>query len=226
MKKYIKHFLLVSWALFSASQACWAVAPPQAAWKKNTTAALDLGFGIPVLYVLDDKDRGTYSANINWHAGLVLGYAFPLGKHVKLGPQTGILYGFTRSIEQGSGVKRDLQESHLQIPIACSLALTNAKDPTQLDMEYCLGYEWDIPLVTKYQLGGNEESKDADVLGNIFIKTVYHFPMGFYGWAKIKVNTLVFKDKSERHKEELQAMRFLATSFTELGVGANIIEWL
>ena len=237
MKKYTK-YLLVLLILFAYSQACWAVSPPQAAWKKNVTVALDLGVGMPMGWLVKETRgfRGKLSDTcVNCRAGLVLGYTGPVlsygfsGLAGRLGLKTGLSYGFARTVTINVPEKHgseQLTESYVAIPLVVSMAVTNPVSKNRI-WEVCMGYEWDIPCFTKYQQGDQRVSDVPDALGNIFFQSISYFSAGIYAVVTCRANTCIFKSESDSGMKNVEVMRGLGgTSLVELGVGANIIEWL
>ena len=239
--------------LFSATRTYAASSLDYTDWKKNMRAGLEIGFGMPYGWAISEKMRKNFGSSTkfqvspNWRFGAVWGYGFPLpDSAVAIGPDLGLFLGTNRKLEI-SYYKRGvvLEERYLHIPLALQITTVDQETGVQ-EGGVTLGYELSILLSSKCSLSGNppvefqdleDTAKDNRLGGCIFLGGKMDLYKGFYLMSQFKFPITDFlavkkhlgnkkNDMDTKARISMHAIRFLNTSFVELGLGVNIMKWL
>lgn len=205
----------------------WATKPTEGSLASNTKVGIDFGFGCPYAWVgKKEKEFSGVEASPNISLGVTLGYSFPLSNLLRIGPEIGINYGFTRQISTPANLSGiSLEEKHIQIPIAVKFYALDKED-FDLTGGLCLGYEFDIALSSQYKEHGLDVSDLPQPLGNVFFGGTVDYK-SFYLVGKLKLPLEVISIKEAKASEKkLYASRGLGKSFVEIQLGVDIMKWL
>jgi hypothetical protein len=124
----------------------------------KTKVAIYCGFGVPSggdkTYThynwTTGKPEGQVGIEPNIGLGLVLGYDFLFDASYKVGPEIGLLYGFTRRIKIPPSYpyykEYTIEERYLEIPIALLYGRAYYDDDTYSSLGYSLGCQLDVLL--------------------------------------------------------------------------------
>ena len=222
---------------------------------ENTRINLDFGLAIPTGMVfkgLTDKfeidgTKAPIQNSTNIRLGIPIGYDFQINDKLKIGGETGIIYGFNE-VTKIPDFDINFKEKHLYIPL-----LFTYTEVYQTSFYFAitslLGYEFDILLASAYEQNeyypnlpdSLQASKNIKELfsrtllaGNIISGTRFTFPKGFYAQLTVKLSiealNRVLGKTNEREFDELahviNLLRYTNSSFLEIHIGLNIMNWI
>ena len=227
----------------------WAAGPFKKRFTDNTKVGINLGVGFPYVWGLEDPEYKKYKIRYrspiqeshqihglpNLSLGVMLGYSFPLANALRIGPEIGCNYGFTRCEYVGTRTttinpfKRtretlanfSLKEHHIQIPIAAKVDAFDKEISSSRGLT--LGYEIDIAFYTQYKENKKAVSDSTQPLGSVFLGGTLDL-LGFYLVSKLKFSLEALTGVPSH--QCLKRSRMLSSSMIEITVGVDIMKWL
>ena len=213
----LKGFLCLM--LFTTVPSWVAARPAKDSFTDKAKAGIDFGFGLPYAWLSKQETKyGTVTTSPNISLGVTLGYSFPLVNNLKISPELGINYGFTRRFKSVANI--NLEEEYIQIPIAVKLYAFDEEGSYSAN-GLCLGYEFDVAISSKYKERGQDIADISRPAGALFFGGTLDLPMGFYIVGKFKFPSEWFMERNT-----LNAVRMFSTSFVELNLGIDILKLL
>ena len=215
---------------------------------KDVKLGIDFGFGMPYEWGTKKSNSSKYEASGNISLGVNLGYDFHLStlyKNFKLGPEIGLIYGFTRKLQVSNHVS--LAEKYLYLPISFYLFEENRiGENGYFALGGSVGYEFNILLSSIYinKKGENklypasQPVKDAEgytleipnISGSIIANLTSYFSHSIYLGMKFRVPIEALQEKGtdsfNLSEEFLRSSRVKTNSIVEFYLGVDIMKWL
>jgi hypothetical protein len=178
------------------------------------------------------KPEGKVNIAPNIRLGLVLGYDFIFNESYKVGPEIGLLYGFTRRIQIPPPypyyVGYTIEERYLEVPITLLYGRAYYDDGTYSSLGYSLGYQLDVLLSSYCVTASGKEIDMKEFMPNLStmrgsLLLAGHLALGVFCLElKFKFPS---KISGETHLQYMHKLRTLATTIVELGLGIDIMKW-
>lgn len=209
---------------------------------------IDFGFGVPYEWGEKKATSSKHETSGNISLGLNWSYDFhwnTLYKNFKLGPEVGLVYGFTRKLQVSK--HESLREKYLYVPISFRFfEEERIGENGYFALGGSLGYEFNILLSSIYTDKKGETKlyptsqpvKDAEgytleiphISGSIIANLTSYFSQSIYLGMKFRVPIEALKEKGigsfGLSEEFLRDSRIKTNSVVELYLGVDIIQWL